>query len=100
MLETLGYIPITASSAGEGIELFGKARPDIVLLDMIMPDMGGETVYKKIMEIDPKCPIIISTAYAQIEAVEELLDAGVQYILQKPFTVNKLDAVLKKVLND
>ncbi len=97
MLESLGYIPISASSGREGIELFSKTKPDVVLLDMVIPDIKGEKVFKKLKEIEPDCPIVVSTAYAQIESVEELIENGVEYILQKPFTINQLSEILGKI---
>ena len=99
MLDSLGYEPIVASNAQEGVSLFGKVRPDAVILDMILKETGGEVVYRKIMEIDPSVPVIVATAYTQIETVEELIDAGVRYILQKPFTMGQLAIVLEKVFS-
>jgi len=99
MLDSLGYESIVASNAQEGVSLFGKVRPDAVILDMILKETGGEVVYRKIMEIDPSVPVIIATAYTQIETVEELIDAGVRYILQKPFTMGQLAIVLEKVFS-
>jgi len=99
MLETLDYVPISASSGSEGIDLFAKVKPDMVMLDMIMPDIPGEKVFEKLKQINPDCPVIVATAYAQIESVEELIENGVEYILQKPFTINQLSITLDKILN-
>ncbi len=97
MLDSLGFDVVVASNAAEGVDLFGKAQPDAVILDMILPKVGGEVVYKKIMEIAPDVPVIVATAYAQIETVEELIESGVRYILQKPFTMGQLASVLDKL---
>lgn len=97
MLEALECDVIVATNIAEGVDLFGKVRPDAVILDMILPDGGGEIAYKKIMEIDPGARVIVATAYAQIETVEDLIENGVRYILQKPFTMEQLTGVLEKL---
>jgi DNA-binding response OmpR family regulator len=62
-LEDEGYEVVVASSGDEAIRLFQDEKPDIVTLDILMPDMDGIQVLRKMKEINPRLPIIMSTAY-------------------------------------
>ncbi len=62
-LEEEGYDVIIAGTGKDAIELFEKEKPDIVTLDILMPDIDGISLLRKMKEINPKIPIIMSTAY-------------------------------------
>jgi len=62
-LEDEGYDVVVASSGDEAIRLFQDEKPDIVTLDILMPDMDGIQVLRKMKAINPRLPIIMSTAY-------------------------------------
>lgn len=62
-LEDEGYDVVTASSGEEALRLFEETKPDLVTLDILMPDMDGIQVLRKMKEKKPRLPIIMSTAY-------------------------------------
>ncbi|NOZ26303.1 MAG: response regulator [Nitrospirae bacterium] len=62
-LEEEGYDVVTASSGEEALKLFEEENPDLVTLDILMPDMDGIQVLRKMKEKKPRLPIIMSTAY-------------------------------------
>lgn len=62
-LEEEGYEAIVAGTGKDALELFEKENPDVVTLDILMPDMDGITLLRKMKEQKPKTPIIMSTAY-------------------------------------
>ncbi|HEB74834.1 MAG TPA: response regulator [Nitrospirae bacterium] len=62
-LEEEGYDVVTASSGEEALKLFEQEDPDLVTLDILMPDMDGIQVLRKMKEKKPRLPIIMSTAY-------------------------------------
>jgi len=62
-LEEEGYDVIVAGTGKDALELFKKEEPDIVTLDILMPDIDGISLLRKMKEINPKVPIIMSTAY-------------------------------------
>lgn len=62
-LEEEGYEVVVASSGKEALELFEKEMPDLVTLDILMPDMDGIQLLRKMKEMRPRLPIIMSTAY-------------------------------------
>ncbi len=62
-LEEEGYTVVVASSGEEALRLFDEVEPDLVTLDILMPDMDGIQVLRKMKEKKPRLPIIMSTAY-------------------------------------
>ena len=62
-LEEEGYVVIIASSGKSGMELFEKEKPDLVTLDILMPDIDGISLLRKMKEQRPDIPILMATAY-------------------------------------
>ena len=62
-LEEDGYEVVTASNGQEAMELFEKEDPDLITLDILMPDVDGISLLRRMKEIKPRLPIIMSTAY-------------------------------------
>ena len=62
-LEDEGYTIVTANSGKEAIELFKTEKPDLVTLDIMMPDMDGIQVLRQLKQEDPQIPVIMLTAY-------------------------------------
>ncbi|MEM0266044.1 MAG: response regulator [Archaeoglobaceae archaeon] len=79
------YKVVEASNGREAVEKYEKEKPDIVLMDIMMPVMGGIDAIREIKKINPKAKIIAITAYAGSKG-EKAMEAGVDRILKKPFT--------------
>ena len=86
-----------ASNGEEGLELFQKHQPDIVLTDIRMPKMDGLCMSKNIHKLSPETPIIISSAFNDSEYLLEAIRLGIHYYLLKPMNVKELFHVLKKI---
>jgi two-component system, cell cycle sensor histidine kinase and response regulator CckA len=101
MLQNLGYQVYTAQGGREAIEIYRKHkdRIDIVVLDMIMPDLGGGKTYDQIKEINPHAKVILSSGYSINGEATEILARGCNGFLQKPFTLKELSGKLRKILN-
>src|SRR5579885_1553553 len=67
---------ISAGTAREGIETVRKHRPNVVLLDVRLPDMPGLDAFSRIHEIDPRIPVIIMTAFAKTDTAIEAMRRG------------------------
>ena len=88
MLQDAGYeIVAQATNGQEAVDLANLHRPDLAILDIKMPVMDGISAAEKIIEL---APVLILTAYSQIELVERARDAGVMAYVVKPFTVGDL----------
>ncbi len=99
-LEREGYEVIWAKDGGEALESIKKNRPDLVLLDVMMPVMDGFDVLKKIKEDERlwKIPVIMLTAKGQIKDVEKGFDLGSDDYIVKPFRPDELVARIKSKL--
>ncbi len=80
----------TAEDGSKGVELFREVEPDIVVSDIRMPVMDGIEMVKRIKDIDPKVPVIFTTAFGDSEYLKEAIDMGVQGYLIKPIEKRKL----------
>ncbi|MCB9494973.1 MAG: response regulator [Desulfobacteraceae bacterium] len=100
-LEEIGYKVLTAENGRIGIDLFGKNRHkiDLIILDMIMPAMGGREVFAEIRRIDEKIPIIISSGFTKEKHIEEMKKAGINCFLKKPFPIHELAEEIEKALH-
>jgi signal transduction histidine kinase len=99
-LEKLGYKVITARDGKEAVELYKKNQGniDIVVLDMIMPEMGGGETYDKLREIDPDVKVILSSGYSLEGQASEILKRGCDGFIQKPFRMKQLSRKINEVL--
>lgn len=100
MLGRLGYQVLTAENGLEAVKTFAERRGEIavVILDMIMPGLGGEETFHRLKEIDPSVRILISSGYAVEGKPQSLLSAGAAGFLQKPYRVGTLAATLRRIL--
>jgi PAS domain S-box-containing protein len=102
MLEKLGYTVLEAHNGTEGVEIF-KANHDkikMVILDIIMPDMGGGEVYDKIKAINPDVKVLLSSGYSVDGQAIELLERGCEGFMQKPFTLEELSGKITQILKN
>ncbi|MGD9078772.1 MAG: PAS domain S-box protein [Desulfobacterales bacterium] len=102
MLEKLGYTVLEAHNGTEGVEIF-KANQDkikMVILDIIMPDMGGGEVYEKIKSINPNVKVLLSSGYSVDGQAIELLERGCDGFMQKPFTMEELSGKITQILKN
>jgi CheY-like chemotaxis protein len=78
---------VTASSGPEALETFTKEKPDLILLDMMMPGMDGKTTFAKLKELQnaSEIPVIFMTAKVQSHELQSYLDLGVAGVISKPF---------------
>jgi PAS domain S-box-containing protein len=100
MLGRLGYKVLTAGNGLEAVAVFTECRSEIaaIILDIIMPGMGGEEAFHRLREIDPSVRILLSSGYALEGKPHRLLSAGANGFLQKPYRVGTLAAALRRVL--
>jgi two-component system, chemotaxis family, chemotaxis protein CheY len=95
ILETAGYELIETKNGKEALDAFEKENPDLILLDMIMPEIDGVEVLKK---IGTKANIIVVSAVGQEKMVEEAKGLGAKDYIIKPFDDAKVLETVKRVL--
>ncbi|MBN2484969.1 MAG: substrate-binding domain-containing protein [Bacteroidales bacterium] len=100
MLKAAGAIVKRAKNGKEAVEISKKSRPDIILMDIKMPVMGGVEAFKIIRGIYTNLPVIAITAYTFVNEKETILSNGFNGYLSKPFVPKELHSVLKEVLQN
>ena len=101
MLEMIGYHVLSASSGQKAIEIFEHAKDeiDIVLFDMIMPEMNGGELFDKLKEIQPDVKTILSSGYSIDGQAQQIMVRGCNGFIQKPFDVKSLSRKIRDVLD-
>jgi len=97
-LETSGYQVLMAKSGEEGLDLFHKEPPDLVLLDHWLPGINGDEVLRRIKETGSEIPVIIMTAQGSIELAVNSMKMGAFDFLVKPFELDQIEALIVKGL--
>ncbi|MBC7840551.1 MAG: response regulator [Nitrospiraceae bacterium] len=100
LLSRKGYTVVLAGSGRKGLELFRRERPDVVVLDLKMPEMDGVSVLKQIRQINLIQPVIILTGFLTPEAEQQMRALGVTEFVEKEFSMHHLGHALTRLLND
>ncbi|MBW1717997.1 MAG: response regulator [Deltaproteobacteria bacterium] len=101
MLVVLGYEVLTAKSGEKGVEVYkqNKDRVHLVILDMVMPNMGGTETYYRIKEINPDIKFLLSSGYSVNKEASKIVKGNSSGFIQKPFTINQLSEKVTKILD-
>ncbi len=101
MLKKMGYQVLTAKDGVEAVEIYSDNKNNIglVVLDMIMPIMGGGETFDKLKEMDSSVKILLVSGYSQSGDVSEILSRGCNGFLQKPFSMTVFSEKLREVLD-
>ncbi|MBI2010117.1 MAG: response regulator transcription factor [Candidatus Chisholmbacteria bacterium] len=94
-LKDEGFIVAGTGSGARGLATVASLHPDLVILDLGLPDIAGETVLTQIKDTSPEIPIIILTAKAQLNSIVQSLNLGADDYLAKPFEIAELLARIK-----
>ncbi len=79
-----------ASCGEEGLQQFERAHPDVILLDLMLPNMGGIAVLRRLKKLSHDVPVIMMTAYAQVQTAVEAIKLGATDYIEKPFDPDHL----------
>jgi two-component system response regulator (stage 0 sporulation protein F) len=93
----LGYPVIEAESGEAALVQVRESRPQLVIIDYVMPGMDGAETAREIAAIEPDLPVIFSTGHAALRALRSAAGDGVS-VLEKPFTLDDLDTLIKEML--
>lgn len=96
-VEEAGHIVVAEAGNGmQAIEQYSVVGPDLVLMDITMPDMDGIEATKRIIAIDPEAKIVMVSAMGQMEMVVRAINAGAKDFIVKPVDADKLKSCVKK----
>ncbi len=99
MLRDLGYdVAKTCRTGADAVVQYPVVKPDLVTMDIAMPDMDGIQATKAILAFDPSARVIMVTTHGQEPMMLEALDAGAKGYVLKPFKAERLDAIIRRVM--
>lgn len=93
-----GYEVVAVSDGQAAVESFKTGSFDLVVTDMMMPYKSGLEVIEDILQINPKCPVIVLSAVGQEEMVVKALKIGAEDYITKPFSPNEFSVRIEKIL--
>jgi CheY-like chemotaxis protein len=100
LLNKMGYKVLQADSGDEALKLFEahKDTIDLVILDIIMPEMGGGQLFDRLIQIQPDVKVLLSSGYSIDGEARELLQRGCKGFIPKPFSLKQLSRKVKETL--
>jgi len=101
ILESYGYRVLLADNGEMAIKIYDKHKDEmgLVILDLIMPELGGKETFLRIKDINPDEKVIISSGYSPNGMLKDILDIGAKGFIQKPYLVNDLLFKVRDILD-
>jgi two-component system, cell cycle sensor histidine kinase and response regulator CckA len=100
ILGQLGYQVQAAASGVQALEIYRQYRPgiDLVILDIVMPSMGGRETFERLKEVDPGVKVLVTSGYSLDGEAQKMLDAGALGFIQKPYRIDALSQKIAEIL--
>lgn len=100
ILETLGYQIKSFASGWDALEAFKNEspKPDLVILDMIMPQISGREIFSKLKQIDPLVRVLISSGYTEHQDLNAVIQEGALGFIHKPFRIEELSQMIHQLI--
>ena len=101
LLAELGYTVLVARSGSEALEVYRQnaGRIDIVIMDMIMPGLGGGETFDRLKRINPNVKVLLASGYSINGQATTIIERGCDGFIQKPFTMMQLSAKMREILD-
>ncbi|MGO9566701.1 MAG: response regulator, partial [Desulfomonilaceae bacterium] len=101
ILRKAGYKVITASNGKEALELYGNepGEIDLVILDLLMPEMGGKECLKELHKIEPELKVLVASGFSAASSVDESVELGAKGFVSKPFRIEELLQQVRRILD-
>jgi DNA-binding NtrC family response regulator len=94
------YTVVSALSAAEGLEAFARTDPDVVLLDINLPDLSGLDLLDEIVQRPLAPPVIMLTAYGEVDFVKRAIQTGAYDYILKPYTLDHLEGTIRRAVEN
>jgi two-component system, cell cycle sensor histidine kinase and response regulator CckA len=101
LLGELGYTVIPARSGQEALEIYSarRAEIDLVVMDMIMPGMGGGETFNRLKRINPGVKVLLSSGYSINGQASQIMERGCDGFIQKPFNLQQVSVKVREILD-
>ncbi len=102
VLEFKGMEVLAASSGREALEVFSQYKDelDLVILDLVLPEMMGEEIFMALKEMDPQVKVLVTTGMGAAPSLERLLESGAKGVVTKPFNFAELLEKVRSILHE
>ena len=102
ILSRLGYDPITAANGKSGIEAYEKCKDKaaIVILDLMLPDLGGDEVFDELRKINPDINVLLVSGFKRDPRIADLLIRGCDGFLKKPYSIEELSQAIRDIIDE
>lgn len=98
ILDTEGYEVVQAENGAKAVSTYKEQHPDVVLMDVTMPEMDGLTALKEIVSFDAQAKVVMLTALGQESVVLEAVKSGARDFIVKPFEHDRVMKAISKLL--
>ena len=98
VLVRAGYAVETADDGADALKQLDTFRPDLIILDYMMPDLGGMDVLRELRKREDDTPVIMITAYGTVERAVEAMKAGAYDFITRPFDPDHIELVVRKAI--
>ena len=100
MLESLNYKVLIAQTGSDALDVYRKRKDeiDLIILDMIMPEMSGGEIYEQLRDIDARVNVLLSSGYSIRGQAKEILERGCNGFIQKPYSLKDLSIKVRELL--
>ncbi len=101
VLKKLGYTVLESNNGRHTVELYAKVQDkiDLVILDIVMPDMSGGDVYDRLKEINPDVKVLLASGYSIDDQAREIMERGCDDFIQKPFSLKSMSEKISGILS-
>ena len=101
MVSQMGWEGVVeASNGGEAVEMYQRWNPDLVLMDLVMPEMEGLEALERILALDQNAKIIVISSLGSSDLVDKALSLGAKQFLRKPVNTGEAANILRAVLEE
>lgn len=100
ILEEANYKVLVAENGQVAVDIFKEhhSKIDLVMLDMLMPIKGGKDTFIEMKAINPNIKVLLCSGFKQDERVDSIMSLGINYFIQKPYTLSKLSKIVSEIL--
>jgi DNA-binding NtrC family response regulator len=100
MLQRIGFTVLSAGNGKEALRIYSenKDRIELVVLDMVMPDMGGKVVFDRMKQLNSKVKVLLASGYSLNDEAAEIMRNGCDGFIQKPYNLRALTAKIDQIL--
>ena len=100
MLQRIGLTALAAANGQEALQIYteNKDRIDLVILDMVMPGMGGKVVFERMRQLNSNVKVLLASGYSLNDEAAEIMQNGCDGFIQKPYNLKELTAKIDQIL--